>query len=171
VQTIERATPSSPKYAEWFTPTQVLDLIAPGESVGNAAFLIRRMRAHTEAEVVETVVNWARKQGLAADGSRRDQVIVEGSVAAVERALQCRLAYWQHDSSDTVHLRTTEWTLPDDVHQHVHVLGGLTEFWGKPKGPRIISEVKPGDLKKRNDVRQASSHAWQSFGFPTSTPS
>jgi hypothetical protein len=29
-ETIERATPSSPKYAEWFTPNEVLDLVAPG---------------------------------------------------------------------------------------------------------------------------------------------
>jgi len=73
-------------------------------------------------------------------------------VSKVEKALKTRLAFYQHDSSSTVHLRTTEWSLPDEIHQHVQVLGGLTEFWGKPKGPRIISEVKPGDKTKRNDV-------------------
>jgi hypothetical protein len=70
------------------------------------------------------VVNWARKQGLAADGSRRDVVVVEGTVAAIERALKTRLAYWQHSHSNTVHLRTLEYTIPDEVHEHIEIVAG-----------------------------------------------
>lgn len=96
------------------------------------------------------VVNWARQQGLKADGSRRDVVLVEGSVAQLERALQTQFAYWQHDKSTTKHLRTLEYTLPDEVAARVEIVAGLSEFWPKPKGPKIIGQVDAS--RKRNDV-------------------
>jgi len=104
-----------------------------------------------------TPLAWVRSQGLKADGSRRDVVLVEGTVAQVESALQCRLGYWTHEASKTTHLRTLEYTLPDEVHQHVQVVQGLTEYWPKPRGPRVFGEVNPAELKKRNDVTQGYS--------------
>jgi len=57
----------------------------------------------------------------------------------------------QHAESNTVHLRTLEYTLPDAVHEHVEIVAGLTEFWAKPAGPKIVATTQE---RKRNSVAQ-----------------
>jgi hypothetical protein len=112
-----------------------------------------KMCVHTAQQHTDVVVNWCLKQGLKCDGSRRDVVIAAGSVATVERALKTNLRLFR--KGETTRLRTLEWSLPDEVHQYVQLIAGLTELW-EPKKLKFTPLEKTEDDRKRNDILTGS---------------
>jgi len=87
-------------------------------------------------------------------GSGRDVVVARGTVEQVERALSTTLGVWQHaQQTDVKRIRTLEWTLPDEVAEHVELVSGLMEFWLPPRGSKRAPAAKlPGNSVKAGYV-------------------
>lgn len=79
-------------------------------------------------------------------------MIARGSVAQVQKALATTLGVWQHaEKSEVKRIRTLEWTLPDEVAEHVELVSGLMEFWLPPRGAKRAPAV-PGNSVKAGYV-------------------
>lgn len=81
-------------------------------------------------------------------------MIVKGTVAQMESALQTKFAVWEHETAKVQRIRTLRWSLPTEVNEHVELVSGASEFWLPPKRSKRVPLVpgKPGNSVKSGYV-------------------
>jgi len=110
--------PSSPNYGKWLTREEVNELFPPPDGACTA------------------VTEWLRHHGV-----KREHILEQGSnirfaapVRTVNRLLNTTFAYY--DVAGSRKLRTTEYSVPDDVARFVHLIHPTT-FFGQTISHRV----------------------------------
>ncbi|GBE79871.1 Tripeptidyl-peptidase sed3 [Sparassis crispa] len=110
----EVSDPFHERYGEHLSKEEVEALIAPNP------------------ESINRVDEWLASHGITAeDFSRspaRDWVKVKVSVSLAEKMLDTKYHVWVHDESGDAVVRTTSYSLPEDLHEHVELVQPTTMF-------------------------------------------
>ncbi|EAU84439.1 tripeptidyl peptidase A [Coprinopsis cinerea okayama7 len=117
----EVSDPDHPRYGAYLSKEDVEKIIAP----------------HPAS--LEAVNTWLQKHGFEEVDYERspanDWVNVNMPVALAERILQTEYHVWEHNESGDQLVRTTSYSLPEDLHDHIELIQPTTIFarWGPMK--------------------------------------
>ncbi|KAM5534444.1 hypothetical protein V8D89_011911 [Ganoderma adspersum] len=110
----EVSDPFHDRYGQHLSKEEVEDLVAP------------------EAESVHLVNEWLASHGVSEDGLSRspakDWVHIKIPVALAEEMLKTKYHVWTHDATGTSIVRTTSYSLPEHLHDHVELIQPTTMF-------------------------------------------
>ncbi|KAF5333533.1 hypothetical protein D9611_002703 [Ephemerocybe angulata] len=110
----EVSDPEHERYGSHLSKEEVEELIAP----------------HSES--LDAVNNWLSSHGLQETdlvrSPAKDWVTIRVPVAFAEKMLDTKYNVWKHTASGDTLVRTTSWSLPKELHQHVDVIQPTTMF-------------------------------------------
>jgi Pro-kumamolisin, activation domain len=106
------STPSSPRYGQYLTMDELVDLIAP------------------EQDAVETVLAWLRIHGISewTMPLTRDLITFSADVATAEKLLECKFWSFHYDNRVTAISSYGAYSVPEHIARHVAVVAGVTGF-------------------------------------------
>ncbi|KIY73845.1 tripeptidyl peptidase A [Cylindrobasidium torrendii FP15055 ss-10] len=114
-QLSETSDPDHPRYGQHLSKEAIEDLISP------------------TADSLEAVLDWLKDYGVMGDSlsfsPARDWVRVKLPLHVVEEMLGTTYHVWRHDEGRYA-IRTTEYSLPKDLHAHVDLVQPTTHFGG-----------------------------------------
>ncbi|TFK43816.1 peptidase S8/S53 domain-containing protein [Crucibulum laeve] len=117
----EVSDPDHERYGDHLSKEEVEELVAPHQ------------------ESIDAVDAWLSSHGIAeSDVTRspaKDWVTLKIPVSLVEKMLDTKYHVWKHTSSDDYLVRTTSYSLPSDLHDHIDVIQPTTTF-GRFKGAK-----------------------------------
>ncbi|KAF8817086.1 subtilisin-like protein [Phlegmacium glaucopus] len=116
--------PESPKYAQHFTPMEVVDIFAPSE------------------ETISAVTNWLIDAGFSRDRLRlspnKGWIHVDASTSEVEDLLKTEYHVYAHPSGDT-QIGCHNYSLPSHIREHVDLIKPTVHFNHRP-APNALSK-------------------------------
>jgi tripeptidyl-peptidase-1 len=109
---IDLATPGHPKYGRHMKREEVEDLLRPASAVSGQ------------------VLSWLDSEGVSNDTieSYGNWISFEATLSQAEQMLKTRFFYYHHKISQTTVLRTLGYSLPREIHPHVHLIQPTTRF-------------------------------------------
>ncbi|CCL99284.1 uncharacterized protein FIBRA_01300 [Fibroporia radiculosa] len=115
----EISDPFNERYGDHLSKEEVEALIAPHD------------------ESIQLVEEWLASHGISADDLTRspakDWVTIKVPVSLAEKMLDTEYHVWLHDESGDTMVRTTSYSLPEHLHEHIEVVQPTTMF-GRFKG-------------------------------------
>ncbi|KAF8802988.1 subtilisin-like protein [Phlegmacium glaucopus] len=128
----EVSDPEHERYGQHLSKTQVEALVAPHD------------------ESVELVNKWLGTFGINEDGLVRspakDWVTVTVPVSLAEKMLDTTYHVWRHAESGEYLVRTTSYSLPSNLHDHIDVIQPTTMFGRFKKQKSTVFPVDEGSL-------------------------
>lgn len=124
----EVSDPAHHKYRQHFSKDEVDSLLKPDESVS------------------DLVSQWLQAHGIESSecsySSAKDWVSVSLPVSKVEKLLETKYSVYQHEDGTSM-IRTTEWSLPQHLHEHISTIQPTTAFLRA--SPKLATVIKsPG---------------------------
>lgn len=111
---MEISDPDNERYGQHLSKEEVDRLVAPSE---NALSLVNE---------------WLSEHGFSDEEIERtaakDWVTISVPVSKVEKMLDTTFYVWKHDATGDHLVRTTSWSLPEDLHEHIEVIQPTTLF-------------------------------------------
>lgn len=141
--------PSHPDYANWFTPEELIGLIAP------------------TSKSVKKVTLWLESHGIAVESVTkfRNLVMTRGTVRAWSAALNTRFNLWRHESGHQL-VKGESYTLPAHIAEEVDLIVGIL---GLPRmydpkrilatSPEAMTPITPTDLRNRYNVTDVGTNS------------
>ncbi|KAH8089879.1 tripeptidyl peptidase A [Cristinia sonorae] len=104
---------------------------------------------------VDAVTEWLAAHGLHGDLLQRstagDSFKVKVPVSVAEKLMKTEYHVWEHSDSGELTIRTTEYSVPSSVHEHIDFIQPTTLF-SSPPTPRSISKRTGALFRKVNDT-------------------
>lgn len=109
---IDLATPGHPKYGRHMKREEVEELLRPTSAVS------------------DQVLSWLDTEGVSYDTIQRDGnwISFRANISQAEKMLKTRFIYYHHNNSQTTVIRTLEYSLPREIHRHIHLIQPTTRF-------------------------------------------
>ncbi|KAL2431026.1 Tripeptidyl-peptidase sed2 [Exophiala dermatitidis] len=135
--------PSHHRYGHHLSQQQVHDLITPSN------------------ETTGLIEEWLSEHGIDSChyqyNAARDWITLTLPVAQVERLLHTKYSVYQHQDGSQL-VRTTEWSLPRSLHEHVTTIQPTTAFLrANPRGETVLTVPTEIDLDHLTVATNASS--------------
>lgn len=114
-QVIDLSTPGHPRYGRHMKREEVEDLLRPAPAVS------------------DQVLAWLDSEGVSNDSIKiyGNWMSFRASVSQAEKMLKTQFSYYHHDASRRSIIRTLEYSVPREIHPHIHLIQPTTRF-GKP---------------------------------------
>ncbi|KAH8089885.1 subtilisin-like protein, partial [Cristinia sonorae] len=104
---------------------------------------------------VDAVTEWLAAHGLHGDLLQRstagDSFKVKVPVSVAEKLMKTEYHVWEHSDSGKLTIRTTEYSVPSSVHEHIDFIQPTTLF-SLPPTPELISKRTGALSRKANDT-------------------
>lgn len=112
---IDLSTPGHPRYGRHIKREEVEDLLRPASAVS------------------DHVLAWLDSKGVSNDTIKinGNWMSFRATISQAEKMLDTEFSYYHHDASQTSLIRTLEYSLPREIHPHIHLIQPTTRF-GKP---------------------------------------
>jgi tripeptidyl-peptidase-1 len=109
---IDLGTPGHPKYGKHMKREEVEDLLRPASAVS------------------DQVLSWLDSEGVSNDTIERygNWISFRATISQAEQILKTRFFYYHHKTSQTTVIRTLEYSLPREIHPHIHLIQPTTRF-------------------------------------------
>ncbi|KAK5322492.1 hypothetical protein LTR93_005695 [Exophiala xenobiotica] len=138
----EVSDPSHHRYGQHLSQQEVHDLISPSD------------------ETTESLQDWLSGHGIDPShlefNSARDWVTLTLPVAQIERLLDTKYSVYQHEDGTKL-VRTTSWSLPRSLHDHVTTIQPTTAFLrANPKGDTVLTVPTDIDLSELTAAANSS---------------
>ncbi|KIX05413.1 uncharacterized protein Z518_06285 [Rhinocladiella mackenziei CBS 650.93] len=146
--------PSHHRYGQHLSRQEVHDLIKPSD------------------ETLNQIQNWLSENGIDSShgeySSARDWITLTLPVAQVERLLDTRYSVYQHQDGTKL-VRTTSWSLPRPLHDHITTIQPTTAFLrATPQGETVLTVPTDVDLSQLTaDVNATTLRRVCNFGGMT----
>ena len=131
--------PDHSRYGQHLTAAEVDELTAPSEDTS------------------KLVEEWLLDNGVATESMGRsnagDWLTISLPVEEVERLLDTKYSNYRHEDGTTL-IRTTEWSLPMHLHEHISVIQPTTAFLKVKSNIPVFPE-----LKRSVDFKISSAYA------------
>ncbi|EXJ77231.1 hypothetical protein A1O3_10389 [Capronia epimyces CBS 606.96] len=135
--------PSHHRYGQHLTQQQVHELISPSDETTD---LIEEWLSQNDIDPSHCQYNAAR-----------DWITLTLPVAQVERLLHTKYSVYQHQDGTKL-VRTTQWSLPRSLHEHVTTIQPTTAFLrANPKGETVLTVPTEVDLDQLTAAANSSS--------------
>lgn len=127
--------PAHHRYRQHFSKDEVDALVKPDESVSNL------------------VSEWLQEHGIESSecsySSAKDWISVSLPVSKIEKLLDTKYSVYKHEDGTSM-VRTTEWSLPQHLHEHISTIQPTTAFLRASPMLQTVLE-SPGDDLKEDD--------------------
>ncbi|KAJ5153294.1 polynucleotide 3'-phosphatase [Penicillium canariense] len=110
-EVMDLSTPGHPKYGQHMKREQVEDLLRPFPTVSEQVFTW--LYSHVFNDSIKLYGNW---------------ISFTASISQAEQLLNTQFFYYHHDASQTTLIRTLEYSLPSEIHPHIHLIQPTTRF-------------------------------------------
>jgi len=122
---VDMSTPNHPDYGKHMSNREIKDMMMP-----------------TDVSVLE-VTSWLQTAGFASRMTRNeDWIFVDATVAEAESLLSTKYQVYQHEGSQSTTVRTTEYSLPAHLHDHVQMIQPTTLFTHGARGDAMHTQVE-----------------------------
>ncbi|TAQ90941.1 hypothetical protein B7494_g700 [Chlorociboria aeruginascens] len=115
---MEVSSYDSPKYGQWYTSEDIIDLFAPSQ------------------EAVDSVTSWLHSAGIhpqrVSQSANKQWIQFDAKVEEAERLLKTEYFNWEHTETGKVSTACSEYSVPAHIKQHVdYITPGLRLVGGK----------------------------------------
>lgn len=126
----------SPKYGQWYTPEDIVDLFAPTD------------------KTVDTVRSWLESAGIAADrisqSANKQWMQFDADVSEAEALLRTKYHQFEHTPTGRFSVACDEYHVPQHVQEHIdYITPGLKLMAGGKAAAAATREAREHELEKR----------------------
>lgn len=136
--------PESPNFGKHWSAKKIADTFAPSE------------------ETIASVISWLANHGITSDRVKQSQslnwVHVNMTVSEAEQLLDTKYFEYKHSLSDESHVACDEYSIPEDIRNHIDFITPTVHFDAKIKNPKKKRDMNENEIDIAKRQTSAAGH-------------